>query len=93
MNYEINTFGMDIVSAIIEADEPQFIKGHSMFEQLSPEFVENMVSKETEAFDFLAQFYNYSLCPKYTNLHKVCTIRELKVIEDDDIIVKKDEDI
>jgi len=93
MNYEINTFGMDIVSAILEVDEPKLNNELKISEQLNPEFVENMVSKETEAFDFLSQFYNYSLCPKYTNLHKVCTIRELKVEEEDDIIVKKDEDI
>jgi len=96
MNYEINTFGLDVVITVSQPEEPDFIKDPIILEKLNPEFVSNMVTREVEADMFLSQYYNFSLRHTYTNLDKVCTIKELQVIEeeyDDSIIVKKDEDI
>jgi len=94
MNYETNTFGMDIIIAIVEKGEPMLSSKRIQNQCIDESFRQMMSIQEKEASDFLSTFYNQFIQCHYTNLHKICTLKKISPQQDDDcIIVKKDEDI
>jgi len=94
MNYENNSFGIDIVMAILDKGEPylDFMKALEL--QMNDEFIEEMGKKEEEKQYFLSSYYNTSYSQQYSNMDKICKIREMSICDEDDedIIVKKYED-
>ncbi len=94
MNYETNTFGMDVIFALKAKGEPYLVNPKYIDTKINDIFVQNMAKKENEADRFLSEYYDTNVEKRYTNHSKLCKIRELdmQVEVDDDIIVKKDED-
>ena len=45
--------------------------------KLDPDFVDLMRKREKEQADFMYNFYDVKTEQKYTNLHKVCKIKEV----------------
>lgn len=86
MNYESNTFGMDIILAVTAIEEPISYPHNVSGQKFDSEFVKSMVSKEEETDYFLSQYYGGSVKRKYTDVEKTCLIRELEATEN--IIVK-----
>jgi len=93
MNYETNTFGLDIIIAITSKSEPYFAKENIPLNLVSQSFVDFKADLESEASRFLIEYYQTMIQGRYQNMDKICTIRELDFEDDDDIIVKKYEDI
>jgi len=95
MNYETNTFGMDIIMAIVEKGEPVLGSNIIKSSSIDQSFRQMMSVYEKEASSFLSTFYNHYIQCYYTNLDKICTLKQLGPQQDDDcIIVKKcEEDI
>lgn len=77
MNYETNTFGMDVILALISKDEPYLPKHGSLMDQINESFVNEMIARENEAEYLLSVFYNESIQKKYTNKERVCHIKEI----------------
>lgn len=107
MNYETNTFGIDMVFCVSGVAEPYSdVKSMSSL-KLDADFVRNMVMQESQTHHFLSTFYDFYIQPKYTNLSKTCKIKDLELKQeyndfefddtddndyDDEIIVKKNEE-
>ena len=94
MNYETNTFGLDVIFAVTSKSEPYLLKERTDLNQTFLEFRTNL---ESEASSFLIEYYQTLLQGKYLNKDKMCTIKELEMKEEDpeeerDFIVKKNED-
>jgi len=93
MNYENNSFGIDIVIAILDKGDPYLDGVKSLEQQINGVFIQSMETKEDEIQYFLSSYYNISIAPHYSNLDKICKVREVEFSDsDDDIIVKKYED-
>ena len=97
MNYETNTFGMDVVLAITAKGE-SYLRPKTSCVSLNENFLENRIIQEEEASNLLTVYYNLFIQQKYMNQHRTCTIRELGYTDDDEdngdtIIIKKDEEI
>jgi len=93
MNYETNTFGMDVMFALTAKGEPYMMDPKYRETTINETFVQNMSKKEEETDMFLSMYYDVNLEKRYSYYDKICQIKELEAkLEDDDIIVKKDED-
>ena len=92
MNYETNTFGMDVILAVTGFGEPFIYPKNISRLPLNEEFVQSMTERESEEEGFLSRFYNRSIQKSYTDVHKICSVRELEMDIDDSIIVKKCEE-
>lgn len=79
MNYETNTFGMDLIIAVTSKSEPYFSKEKTAMNQ---SFLNFRTELESEANDFLIEFYQTLLRGKYVNCERVCTIKELSMEEE-----------
>lgn len=77
MNYEANTFGMDIVWSILSKEEPYLTQEKNLLDKINECFIQEMAVRENEADHFLSVFYNQSIQKRYTNINKICTIKEL----------------
>ena len=77
MNYETNTFGMDIVWSILSKEDPYLTQETNLFDKINEGFIQEMAGRENEADYFLSVFYNQSIQKRYTNINKICTIKEL----------------
>ena len=99
MNYESNTFGMDVVVAITAKGEP-YVRPKADSSYLNKEFLSNRINQEEETSYLMTMYYNLYIEHTYKNQHRMCTIRELEKSDieeeeeenDDSIIVKKYED-
>lgn len=79
MNYESNTFGMDVIIAIISQDEPYMLaeNDENPVKKLNESFIQEMATRESEADYFLSIFYDQSVERRYTNINNVCHIKEI----------------
>lgn len=77
MNYEANTFGIDVIIAIISKSEPYLPKQENLTDKLNENFIRDMIAKESEAEYFLSAFYNETLQKRYTNMDKTCQVKEI----------------
>jgi hypothetical protein len=76
--YHHESFEITRVIAIVEKGAP-FLEGVTPSPALiSPEYWENQVQKEHDLQYFLGNFYNKAPAMRYTNINKICRIRELK---------------
>jgi len=55
MNYEMNTFGMDVVFSITEKGEPYL---QSQETQMNEVFLQTMAKRKEETLYFLSEFYS-----------------------------------
>lgn len=92
MNYENNTFGFDAIIAILGKGEPFFDFTLSRDQQLNENFLEAMTIKEKETHHFLCSFYNISATQQYTNITKICKVRELTQYDEEEFLIKKYEE-
>jgi len=95
MNYETNTFGMDVMLALISKGEPYVLGKKEQMSQMAPvneTFLQSKISLEEEQTKFLMEYYDFKMEQKFTNFHKVCKIRELNPEPYEEIIVKKNEE-
>jgi len=96
MNYETNTFGMDVMLALVSKGEPYVLsKNEQMGQvaQVNENFLQSMIAQEEEQNKFLLEYYDFQKEQRFTNFHKVCKIRELNPPNnEEDIIVKKHEE-
>jgi hypothetical protein len=96
MNYENNSFGIDMIISIVAKGEPFMVQHESKEDEINSEFLLNMTEKEKESEYFLNSYYSTSFIWEYTNLSRICKIKELAQDYendfDDTIIVKKYED-
>lgn len=77
MNYETNTFGMDVILAIVSQNDPYLPKKDALVDQMNESFIKEMIARESEAEYLLSVFYNVSIQKKYTNKDRVCQIKEI----------------
>lgn len=92
MNYETNTFGMDMILAVTGLGEPYIFPKNTLGLNFTEEFIECMTKRENEAEYLTSVYYNQFFWKNYTFMHKVCSIRELVEAPEEQIIVKKCED-
>ena len=95
MNYETNTFGVDLIIAITAKSEPYFAKERNLSSEISQNFVDFQTGLESQASYFLIEYYQTMIYGRYKYMNKICTIKELSLEEEKDdieIIIKKDED-
>jgi hypothetical protein len=77
MNYETNTFGMDVIMAILDKNEPYLHEQGSLKDKMNESFIKEMIARESEAEYMLSTFYNESVQKKYTDMDRVCHIKEV----------------
>lgn len=75
--YEKGVPGFVIIGVVVAHQRPAYIAPHLQGLKLNTEFVDYMTNKEQEANQFLTAYYGEELEPKYSNLPKTCTIREI----------------
>jgi len=92
MNYEENTFGMDMILAISAIGEPYLLPPSSQKQQSDVGFIQTMTQQEKEGAHFLSSYYNQVLQKKYADMEKTCLIREINSNEDESICVPKCEE-
>ncbi len=99
MNYETNTFGMDVMFALTAKGEPYLTRPSEHESTINENFIQTMSKKEEETDIFLSTYYGVNVEKRYSHYNKICRIKELKASDeaeiepDDEIIVKKDEDL
>jgi len=95
MNYETNTFGMDMIYALKAKGEPYLVNPKYVETTINETFLQKMCKREEEASHFLSMYYETDVERRYANYEKVCRIKELgpEHVDDEEIIVKKDEDV
>ena len=77
MNYEVNALGMDLLFAICSTDEPYLYKKPEEITEVNSDFVNKMKSQEKEVVEFLSKYYDQAPQQKYSNLEKICKIKEI----------------
>lgn len=77
MNYETNTFGMDVIIAIVAKGEPYLPSQKNLTDKLNESFIQEMIVRENEAEYLLSTFYNEKIQKKYTDMNKMCHIKEI----------------
>jgi len=82
MNYENNSFGLDILIVILAKGEPYKDNTEGFGDELGEDFLQLMTAKEKETEYFLSTYYNMSIFQQYTNLDKICQVKELYQDED-----------
>lgn len=78
MNYEDTVFGLDIVLAITGVGEPYLLPKQMLKQDLNINFVDLRSAQERECSYFATTFYEESVNQCYTNIYKICTIREIE---------------
>lgn len=82
MSYEKGVPGFVFVGAIVARQKPSMTIPKPLYGiNINPEFVDFMVKREKEQSQFLWEYYDLKTEQKYTNLHKVCKVKEIKEIE------------
>ena len=94
MNYETNSFGMDVLYSITAKGEPYLKYPLHEEKQVNESFVQDMIRIEGETGRFLSEYYESNVEKRYCELDKICRIKELEIsLEENDICVKgKSED-
>ena len=77
LNYENNSFGIDMLACFISTGEPYVYSTSHKNEYINTDFVEKMKSQEKEVVDFLVQYYGRKPEQKYINMERVCKIKEI----------------
>lgn len=92
MNYETNTFGIDVILTPTSLGEP-FVQARNLSGfSINEEFIELMTQRETEADYFTSLYYDQSIRKNYTDIHQTCGIKELNIHTEDFIVMMKCED-
>jgi len=52
--------------------------------KLNQGFIENMIILEEETKEFLKNYYSYYTLPLYSNIHKICNIKD--VIKEESVL-------
>jgi len=90
MNYETNTFGMDVLYSLTAKGEPYLQYPLHQENQINENFVQTMAQREEETDQFLSEYYELNVEKRYAKLDKICRIKELEVeTEASDICVKE----
>jgi len=90
MNYETNSFGMDVLYSITAKGEPYLKYPLHEEKHVNENFVQNMIKIEKETDQFLSEYYESNLEKRYCHFDKICRIKEVEVKqEEDDICVKE----
>jgi len=89
MNYETNSFGMDVLYSITAKGEPYLEYPLHEEKQVNENFVQNMIKIEKETDQFLSEYYESNVEKRYCFLDKICRIKKVEVKQEDDICVKE----
>jgi hypothetical protein len=93
MNYETNSFGMDVLYSITAKGEPYLKYPVNEEKHVNENFVQNMIKIEDETEQFLSEYYESHVEKRYCYLDKICRVKELEVKlkreEQDDFCVKE----
>jgi len=84
MNYETNTFGMDVLYSITAKGEPYLKYPLHQENQVNESFIQTMVQREDETDKFLSEYYESHVEKRYRNRSKICGIKELKAESEDE---------
>ena len=82
-NYEDGKFGVDVIVTINEKEEPFLDYKMLLKPCMSNEFIKEMTEHEKALAKFLSAYYDTSFTKRYTNVGKVCTIKELDLIREE----------
>jgi len=86
MNYQNNTYGTDLLLAITSLGEPYLDQKKHFQSELSESFIQTKINQEMEAQYLMSEYYDTNITSYYSNLYRVCTLRELdtnRSIEDE----------
>ena len=86
--FEDGFSGFDCVIIITAKESPTYISSEKPSDcSLNKQFLDQMLGNEKESDGFLRKFYNTSIQQKYTTMDKVCQVKELNFMkqEDEDI--------
>ena len=86
--FEDGFIGYDCFVPITGKESPTYLSSENpSYCSLNKQFLDQMLTQEKESDGFLKKFYNTSIQQKYTTMDKVCKVKELKFIkqEDEDI--------
>jgi len=90
MNYETNTFGMDVLYSITAKGEPYLQYPLHQEAQVNENFIQTMIKLEEETDKFLSEYYESNVEKRYSQFNKICRIKELEPeLPDDEICVKE----
>jgi len=78
MTYEQEKFGSDTIFVVTDQGSPYLYTQIDKSLHLNKDFVDLMRTKEKEMAHFLLTYYNYPISQTYSNLNKICKIKELQ---------------
>lgn len=79
MTHENNEYGSFTFFVITDQGPPYLKPQEEQPLQINEEFMDIMLTREREAIDFLSTYYEHSGSLLYTNLHRVCRVKELEI--------------
>jgi len=83
LTYEYGLFGIDVVFTIDNIDTPYLNYRLLPKQTINRDFISDMVAHEKDLSLFLAKYYDTSFSLRYTNLDKVCLIKELASVKEE----------
>jgi len=78
MTYENEKFGSDTIFVVTHQGSPYLYTQNEETFNINKDFIDLMRTKEKEMAHFLLTYYNYPISQTYSNLHKICKIKELQ---------------
>ena len=84
MNYEDGKCGSDTLFTFKDLELSTLLSKTNFGFKMNQDFVDSMILKEKEMEDFLINYYDYSIIPLYSNLDKICTLREVREVLKDE---------
>ena len=90
MNYETNTFGMDVLYSITAKGEPYLQQSLHQEAQVNENFIQTMIKVEEETDQFLSEYYESHVEKRYSQFNRICHIKELAVKQEEDEICVKE---
>jgi len=81
-SYDKGVLNFHVFITIVARQRPFIDSANFGDIKVSSDFVKAMSSKELEMTNFLSTYYGQTLEQRYTNLDKICKIKELKDFSD-----------
>jgi len=77
MSYQNDRFESDLTFQIIDQETLYSFPDESLYHPINEKFMEAMKETEEQAKKFLEMYYQQSARSLYSNLHRICKIKEL----------------
>jgi len=77
-----NAYDLHAIVVLLGKDKNIHKEAPDSERQFNKRFLKKMISKEKEANKFSQNYYNTTLNLPYTNMNKICQVKELEISEE-----------